>query len=57
MTDAFARCHREDMEIRQVDVFDGSEVWAAYVEGTLVGAMSLWFPAGQPHQVLGRSGR
>ena len=57
MTDAFAWCHREDMDIRQVDMFDGSEVWAAYVEGTLVGAMSLWFPAGQPHQVLGRSGR
>ena len=85
MTDAFARCHREDMDIRQVDVFDDSEVerfhevteraeaferphhsgwsldeakielrrqvpterseaWAAYVEGTMVGAMSLWFP-------------
>lgn len=85
MTDAFARCHREDMDIRQVDVFDDSEVecfhqvteqaeaferphhsgwsldeskialrrqvptersevWAAYVEGTMVGAMALWFP-------------
>ena len=34
MTDAFVWCHREDMDIRQVDVFDGSEVWAAYVERT-----------------------
>jgi len=85
MTDPFAGCHRVDMEIRQVNVFDDSEierfhevteraeaferphhsgwsldeakielrrqvpterseVWAAYVDGTMVGAMSLWFP-------------
>ena len=85
MTDPFAGCHRRDMDIRQVNVFDDSEierfhevteraeaferphhsgwsldeakielrrqvpterseVWAAYDEGTMVGAMSLWFP-------------
>jgi len=85
MTDPFAGCHRGDMDIRQVNVFDDSEierfhevteraealerphhsgwsldeaktelrrqvpterseVWAAYDEGTMVGAMSLWFP-------------
>jgi uncharacterized membrane protein YoaT (DUF817 family)/GNAT superfamily N-acetyltransferase len=79
------RCHREHMDIRQVDVFDDAEferfhevtqqaetferphhsrlsldeaklelrrrdptergeAWAAYDEGTMVGAASLWFP-------------
>jgi len=85
MTAGFGRCHREVMDIRQLDVFDDtelerfyevseramaferphhtswsleeakvelrrqepterSEAWAAYDQGQMVGAMSLWFP-------------
>src|SRR5665811_2554116 len=51
MTEAFERPHHSGwsldeakVELRRQVPTERSEVWAAYVEGTMVGAMSLWFP-------------
>src|SRR5665647_2903616 len=51
MTEAFERPHHSGwlldeakIELRRQVPTERSEVWAAYVEGTMAGAMSLWFP-------------